>query len=54
MGAAGAVAAGGGDDFVRVFNRPAARDIVDCGDGSDSAVGDFYDILAGCNRVRRP
>ena len=49
-----AVSAGGGDDFVRVFNRPAARDVVDCGDGFDRAVADSRDILAGCNRVRRP
>jgi len=48
------VSGGGGDDFVRVFNRPAARDVVDCGDGFDRVVADSRDILAGCNRVRRP
>ena len=47
------VAAGEGDDFVRVFNRPAARDLVDCDDGLDR-VADRRDVLAGCNRVRRP
>ena len=49
-----AVSAGAGDDFVRVFNRPASRDAVDCGDGVDRAVADSRDILAGCNRIRRP
>lgn len=48
------VAAGDGDDFVRVFNRPAARDLVDCGDGLDRVVADRRDVLAGCNRVKRP
>jgi len=48
------VSAGGGDDFVRVFNRPAARDLVDCGNGFDRVVADSRDVLAGCNRVRRP
>jgi Ca2+-binding RTX toxin-like protein len=32
------IVAGDGDDFVRVFNRPAARDLVDCGDGLDRHV----------------
>ena len=48
------VAAGEGDDVVRVFNRPAARDLVDCGDGRDRAVADRRDVLTNCNRVRRP
>ena len=42
------VDAGDGDDFVRVFNRPA-----DCGDGFDRVVADHRDVLAGCNSVRR-
>jgi len=48
------ISAGDGDDFVRVFNRPAARDVVDCGGGLDRVVADRRDLLAGCNRVSRP
>jgi Ca2+-binding RTX toxin-like protein len=40
------VAAGDGDDFVRVLNRPAARDVVDCGEGFDRVVADRRDILS--------
>ena len=36
------------------FNRPAARDLVDCGDGLDRVIADHRDVPAGCNRVRRP
>jgi Ca2+-binding RTX toxin-like protein len=46
------VTAGGGNDFVNVFNRPAAKDVVNCGEGFDRAVADSKDILTGCNRVR--
>jgi Ca2+-binding RTX toxin-like protein len=48
------VHAGGGGDFVKVFNRPAAEDVVDCGRGFDRVVADSRDVLTGCNRVRRP
>ena len=48
------VVAGEGDDFDRVLNRPAARDLVDCGDGLDRVVADRRDVLAGCDRVRPP
>ncbi len=51
------VATGDGDDFVRVYNRSAARGLVDCGDGLDRwdrVVADRRDVLAGCNRIRRP
>ena len=44
----------GGDDFVRVFKRLAARDIVDRDGGSDMAVADSRDILTGRNRVKQP
>jgi Ca2+-binding RTX toxin-like protein len=45
---------GRGDDVIRVFNSPAAQDVVFCGDGFDRAVADARDVLAGCNRVTRP
>ena len=48
------IEAGEGDDFVRVFNRPVTRDLVDCGEGLDRVVADCRDVLAGCDRVRRP
>ena len=47
------VSAGSGYDFVRVFNRPAARDVVDCGDGLDRVIADRRELLSGCNRVSR-
>jgi Ca2+-binding RTX toxin-like protein len=45
---------GRGDDVIRVFNSPAAQDVVFCGDGFDRAVADARDVLAGCNRVTHP
>jgi hypothetical protein len=48
------VSAGKGDDWIRVLNRPAAKDVVDCGSGFDRVVVDSKDIVSGCNRVHRP
>jgi len=47
------VVAAGGNDFVNVFNRPAAKDVVNCGHGRDRVVADSKDVLTGCERVRR-
>jgi hypothetical protein len=44
----------GGDDndFLAPVNRPAARDIVSCGDGRDFAEVDRKDIVGNdCGRV---
>jgi Ca2+-binding RTX toxin-like protein len=48
------VTGGGGDDVIRAFNKPASKDIIDCGSGFDRAVVDSKDVLSGCNRVVRP
>ena len=48
------VPAGAGDDFVWVFNRSAARDVVNCDGGFDRVVADYRDLLSGCHRVSRP
>ncbi len=48
------VSAGRGDDVIRVFNRPAAKDVVDCGPGFDRVRADRKDVLNGCNRVPHP
>ncbi len=44
---------GRGNDRSRVFNRPAAKDVVDCGSGFDHVRADRKDVLTGCNRVTR-
>lgn len=45
---------GDGNDFLFTFNRPAARDIVGCGDGFDRVIADHKDLVGGdCERVRR-
>ncbi len=46
-----AVAGGYGDDVIRVANRPAGQDVVDCGPGFDRVVVDRRDVVSGCNRV---
>ena len=48
------VVAAGGNDFVMVFNRPAAKDVVQCGDGRDRVIADSKDVLSGCEQKRRP
>jgi hypothetical protein len=46
---------GEGKDILFIFNRPAARDIVGCGDGFDRVLADRKDTVGGdCERVRRP
>ena len=44
---------GKGDDVIRVFNRPTAKDVVNCGGGFDRVIADRRDVLAGCNWVMR-
>ena len=48
------VVGGRGNDFVQVFNRPAAKDVVNCGAGRDRVVADSRDVLSGCEHERRP
>jgi hypothetical protein len=38
--ARGVVDAGAGNDVVRAFNRPASKDVVDCGPGRDRVTAD--------------
>jgi Ca2+-binding RTX toxin-like protein len=46
------LSAGDGNDVVGVFNDPAFRDLVTCGDGFDSVFADRKDVLApDCERV---
>ncbi|HSL01336.1 MAG TPA: hypothetical protein VK869_13460 [Rubrobacteraceae bacterium] len=47
------VTGGKGNDRIRVRNRPAAKDVVDCGSGFDRVRADRKDVLSGCNRVTR-
>jgi Ca2+-binding RTX toxin-like protein len=47
------VVGAGGDDFIRVFNRPAAKDVVNCGEDRDRVIADSRDVLSGCEQVRR-
>lgn len=47
------VVAAGGNDFIKVFNRPAAKDVVHCGDGRDRVIADSKDVLSGCEQKRR-
>jgi Ca2+-binding RTX toxin-like protein len=47
------VVAARGNDFVKVFNRPSAKDVVQCGEGRDRVIADSKDVLSGCERVRR-
>jgi hypothetical protein len=47
------VVAAGGNDFINVFNRPAAKDVVHCGDGRDRVIADSKDVLSGCEQKRR-
>ncbi len=46
------LSAGDGNDVVGVFNDPAFKDLVTCGDGFDSVFADRKDVLApDCERV---
>jgi len=46
---------GAGGDYINVFNQPAAKDVVACGDGSDMVDKDKKDVVArDCERVRDP
>jgi hypothetical protein len=47
------VVASRGNDFIDVFNRPAAKDVVNCGKDRDSVVADSRDVLTGCELVVR-
>ena len=47
------VVGGPGKDFVQVFNRPAAKDVVNCGKDRDRVVADSEGVLSGCERKRR-
>jgi Ca2+-binding RTX toxin-like protein len=46
------VVGGRGKDFVQVFNRPAAKDVVNCGKDRDRVVADSEDVLSDCERKR--
>jgi hypothetical protein len=48
------VVGGRGKDFVQFFNRPAAKDVVNCGEDRDRVVADSEDVLSDCERKRRP
>ena len=42
----------GGNDVIDVINRPAAKDVVVCGDGFDRVLADSKDVVApDCERV---
>jgi hemolysin type calcium-binding protein len=45
------IAGGAGDDLIAAPQRPAARDIIDCGGGFDRAVVDREDITSDCERL---
>ena len=46
------LSAGDGNDVVGVFNDPAFKDIVTCGDGFDWVFADRKDVIApDCERV---
>ncbi|MDP8900047.1 MAG: hypothetical protein M3N33_02655 [Actinomycetota bacterium] len=45
-----AIAAGDGRDAVLAINRPASRDIIDCGGGFDRALVDKKDVTSDCER----
>lgn len=47
------VVGAGGNDFIYVRNRPAAKDVVLCGEDRDRVIADSKDVLSGCERVRR-
>jgi Ca2+-binding RTX toxin-like protein len=46
------VVVAGGNDFIKVVNHPAAKDVVHCGDGRDRVIADSRYVLSGCERVR--
>jgi Ca2+-binding RTX toxin-like protein len=49
-----AVLGGDGNDFIVPFiNRPARKDLVQCGSGIDTAYVDAKDETQGCERTRR-
>jgi Ca2+-binding RTX toxin-like protein len=39
---------GAGNDFVYAYNRPAAKDVVNCGRGRDRGVFDRLDVVTSC------
>ena len=45
------ISAGDGDDLVIAQQRPAARDVIDCGGGFDRALVDREDITSDCERL---
>ena len=46
------LAGGDGDDVIDVINRPAAKDLVSCGSGSDRVLADRKDAVArDCEKV---
>ena len=45
--------AGGGDDTVQPVDRPAVKDVVNCGPGTDEVYADEADVIKdNCERVR--
>ena len=45
-----AIAGGGGRDAIGARNRPASRDVIDCGGGFDRVLVDSEDITNDCER----
>jgi hypothetical protein len=46
------LAGGAGNEVIDVFNRPAGKDVVACGGGSDRVLADRADVVApDCERV---
>jgi Ca2+-binding RTX toxin-like protein len=44
---------GGGNDIVQPGDDPAVKDVVGCGDGTDTVYADKADVVGGdCERVR--
>jgi hypothetical protein len=45
------ISGGAGDDLIIARQRPAARDIIDCGGGFDRALVDRKDLTSDCERL---
>jgi Ca2+-binding RTX toxin-like protein len=45
------ISAGSDDDAIDAIQRPAARDVIDCGSGFDGVLVDSKDITSGCERI---
>ena len=45
------ISGGDGDDAIDVVQRPASRDVVACGSGTDGVLVDSKDLTSGCERI---